>query len=381
MKTTRIDIVVDEARLAENEAARDLCARNRRFEPVERVPVAINTNQWSLLAARGRTAADYLRSPVDNLREQILNMQYRIENIPDDAPIPTERIGVGVDFGCLRGTEFEMEILWPEDQPPKAVHPITEPEQIDDLAVPDPAGGLHARQIEWMHAMRERIGDFDVRLNGTPLELEVGLGYGGGPMPSAFALCGQNLFLWMLTDPDRVHRLMEIVTESHLRCHRFFDELMGRDPNHPIGQGADTIEMLSDAMFREFVAPHYVRIYEAFPGPRGFHNCGKNEHLLDTIRDVLRIDSHNGFGFCVDPAVLAEKMGGRVFLSGGPNPVLLVNQGEEEIRAVCRRYIDTLAPYGGFQLGLGGGAVPGTPVESYRVMIDEARRTPVPAPA
>ncbi len=65
--------------------------------------------------------------------------------------------------------------------------------------------------------MVDMVDDFDVRLNGEPLPISIDLTYPGGPIPSAFALCGSNLFLWMLTDPDRVHRMLEITTESYLQ--------------------------------------------------------------------------------------------------------------------------------------------------------------------
>ena len=143
----------------------------------------------------------------------------------------------------------------------------------------------------------------------------------------------------MAAEPERIHRLMRIVTESHINCVRLFDAMLGRDPVHSLGLGCDTGELLSPDMFREFVVPCYTRIWAAYPGSRGFHNCGKNEHLLDIIRDDLRISSHNGFGFCVDPQALAEKMSGRVILRGGPHPALVESGSWEEIVEIGRAHV------------------------------------------
>ena len=110
---------------------------------------------------------------------------------------------------------------------------------------------------------------------------------------------------------------MQSVTESHMNCVRFFDEMMGRELGHPTGLAAAAVEMVNQDMFREFVVPYYLKIWKAYPGPRGFHNCGQSEHLLNLIRDELRITSHNSFGFCVDPAVLADKMSGASFCEKG----------------------------------------------------------------
>ena len=108
----------------------------------------------------------------------------------------------------------------------------------------------------------------------------------GGPIPAAFALAGTNLFLWMAIEPDRVHRLMNLVTESFIRCTDYFDQLCGRKNRRSIGLGCDTAEMISEATFKEFVAPYYLRIYEKYPGTRSLHNCGKSGHLLDSMRDL-----------------------------------------------------------------------------------------------
>ena len=149
MPAQRIDITVPEAELALNDEKAERLRRAHAFRPVDRVPVTVNANQWVGLAARGVSAGEYVRSPRDNLRQQVLNLKWRIENICDDSPVPTGKVTFSPDLGCLRGNEFPMEITWPEDQPPKCSHPLTEAGELDSLDVPDPAGGLNARKIEW----------------------------------------------------------------------------------------------------------------------------------------------------------------------------------------------------------------------------------------
>jgi uroporphyrinogen decarboxylase len=222
--------------------------------------------------------------------------------------------------------------------------------------------------------MAEAARDFDVRLNGRPLRIRITLNHPGGPIPSAFALAGANLFLWMAMEPERVHRLMDIVTESHMRCIRYFDEMSGRNPEHPALLGCDAGEQIGPDKFRQFAVPYYLRIWEVYKGPRAFHNCGKSEHLLDIIRDELAITSLDGFGFCVDPDVLAEKMSGRVILSGGPDPSLIKSGPYERIVEESRRYIETLGRRGGYILACGGGAAAGTPVEHFGAMVEASKQ-------
>ena len=235
----RIDIVVPETVLADNDAKAERIRGTHAFEATDRVPAIADIQQMTALGARGCPFGQYVRGPRDNLREQILNRKWRIENVRDDQPIDTERIALTPDLGCLRGVEFEMDVRWQRDQPPKCVHPLTRPEEIDELEVPDPAGGLNGRRIAWYEAMRDMADDFDVRLNGRRLELEVTLSHGGGPVPSAFALAGANLMMWTALEPARTHRLMRIATDSHLNCIRHIDGLVRRDGDHAVWLGAD----------------------------------------------------------------------------------------------------------------------------------------------
>ena len=370
----RIDMQVPEAELALNAENEERLARTRQFLPTDRVPIVISPNQWMLLKARGKRPADLIRSPVDNLREQILNAKWRVENIRDDSPIPTESMTFQPDLGCLRGVEFGMDITWQDDQPPKCDHPLTDPAQIDDLEVPEPASSLNATYIQWQREMADAASDLDVRLNGEPLRIDVTVGHGGGPIPAAYALAGANLFLWMATDPDRVHRLMSIVTESHIRCIRFFDELMGRSVHHPVAMGSDTAEMMSPAMYREFVVPYYLRVWDEFEGTRGFHNCGRNEHLLDIIRDDLGINVNNGFGSCVAPEIVADKMGGSVVMDGGPEAMFVKTARPEAVVDECRRLIGILGRRGGYIMTAGDSA-PGAPPENLNAMVEASKRT------
>jgi hypothetical protein len=66
-------------------------------------------------------------------------------------------------------------------------------------------------------------------------------------------------------------------------------------------------------------------------------------------------------------------LAGWVVLSGGPSPVLVQTGPIERICEETQRYLDLLAPAGGFILMLGGGSVPHTPPEHYQAMIDTAR--------
>jgi uroporphyrinogen-III decarboxylase len=132
--------------------------------------------------------------------------------------------------------------------------------------------------------------------------------------------------------------------------------------------GADTImdgcEMISPAMFREFVVPYYNRFYAAFPGKRrGTHNCGNVEHLLPLIRDEVKITYYNGFGFPVRPEVWAKEVGSAFSYSGGLNPVTLGSGTDAEVEAEVKKYAGILGPYEAYMVCDGYNVVPGTTPE------------------
>jgi hypothetical protein len=370
----RIDIIVDEDFLAENDQRRDRLARTIRFEPTDRAPVIVDATFWTLLAERGVSFADFIATPRQHLREQLLNYKWRVEHYRDDLPIETGTLSLQPDFGSLRGTEFPMDIEWLPNQPAKTRHLLTELEQIDHLALPDPAGGLNARKVEFFTGMKAAAGDFDVRLNGTPIQIGITLSLPGGPIPSAFALCGSNLFLWMKMDPDRVHRLLDLVTESHQRCITWFDRLAGRSPLHPLWLGADSAEMISARSFIEFVVPYYNRLWEQYPRPRIFHMCGKIDHLLEIIRDHMTIDQMDGFGFPVDRDRLADTWAGKVVMRGGPHPLLIHDGPVDRVMAECRAYLRSVGGKGGYILSEGFGLMPGTPPVHVAAMVAASQR-------
>ncbi|HBY95825.1 MAG: uroporphyrinogen decarboxylase family protein [Ardenticatenaceae bacterium] len=370
----RIDIVVPDAVLAENEAKTERLANTCRFQPTDRTPVVVAAHLWARLAGSGVRFTEMLQGPREHLRGQILNRKWRIETIRDDLPIDTERMKLDSDFGALRGVEFPLEIEWNGDNPAATIPLLQEPEDIDRLSVPDPAGGLNAKRIEWYHAMVAMLDDFDVRLNGQPLRLETYLWHMGGPFPSALALCGANVFLWMKTQPERIHRLMDITTTSHLQVLDYVDSLTGLPCGHDVLMGADGAELMSARMFQEFVVPYYRRVWEHVAYPRRIHMCGQIKHILPLLRDDLDVSFLVGYGFPLSRLALRDELAGRMLLQGGPHPVLVQEGPAERIIAECMAYIRDAGGQGGYILSEGYGLMPGTPPEHVAAMVEASRR-------
>ncbi|MCL2647241.1 MAG: uroporphyrinogen decarboxylase family protein [Phycisphaerales bacterium] len=373
MPTERIDITISNSRIAADAEHRRLLQDVHQRKRPARTPIVLNTDPFFCLLSRNASIPQYLSSPRENIRGQLLNLKWRTENFDDDQPLPLTEFSVSPDFGSIRGTQFP--ITWHEsDAGPWVGDPlITQVEQIDSLTIPAPAANLNAKRIAWYHDMQTLIHDFDLRLNGQPLQLSVSISHGGGPIPTAFALASENLFEFMAADPDRTHRFMQLCSDSHFQCVEHHNFLAGRPKNGPVWAGCDSAEMISPAMFKEFVVPYYLQLWTRFPGPRTFHMCGRINHLLDILRDEMKITTLDGFGFPVPPELLAEKLAGRVNLKGGFSPVLLHAGPADAIRSETLRYLRLLAPTGGFIMSNGGSAVVGTPPAHFQALITTTR--------
>ncbi len=365
----QIAIVCPEERLEENGAIRARLAACQEFRVLDRPPVVFSLSYRFLREARRAGIGDYFENPRAQLEQQLLNQKWVIENLRDDRVTDTEKMTVAPDLQDVRGGYFPIRTVWAEGIGPMASPILERPEDVAALEVPEPTANLYGRKIEWYYAMKEMAGDYAVTLNGRPIPVEVSVGGGGGPFPDAYALARDRIFLWVYEAPETVHQLMDKVTTAFINYQRYTRELTGRTMRD-LGMGADAAEMMSVGMFREFVLPYYLRCYEAFPGTRGLHMCGRIDHLLSLLTGEMGITHLNGFGSPTDPRLLADVMGGQVVMSGGVDPVLLLRGAPDEVKQECRRYLETFAPVGGYILQDGNNLAPGTPMANLRAMCE-----------
>lgn len=370
----RIDISVPDAVLAENASKRRRLEATMAFEPTDRAPVLASAHQGARLHGSGVRFSQLRGGAREHLRGAILGQKWRIERVRDDMPVETAWLKVEPDVGALRGVEFPAQIEWNGDEPPRTRPLIDSPEEIDRLSVPDPAGGLNGWLIQLYRGMQQMADEFDVRLNGERLPVQVETHHLGGPFPSAFALCGANLFLWMKSDPARVHRLMDITTTSHLQVLDYFAAMTGAPRDASVWLGNDGAELMNAKMFREFVAPHLARIWTRHAFPRVLHMCGKVNHLVEILRDELQVTFLDGFGFPLSQQIIGEKLAGQMLLRGGPHPVLIEEGPVEKIIAVCAGYIQTAGIRGGYILSEGFGLAAQTPPAHIEAMVEASKR-------
>ena len=186
-----------------------------------------------------------------------------------------------------------------------------------------------------------------------------------GPWTLAYHLHGiQDFLSETLTDPERVRRFLDALQEITV--------LFGRAQ---IEAGADLLcvadhatgDLISAAMYREFLLPHHQQITQRLGCPSVLHICG---NTLDRLDDIC----HSGFDCfhfdsCVDAKDATERVAGRISLMGNVNnPEVLLHGTPDEVLAQAR-----YAQQAGVRVIGPECAIPlSTPIENLRAITEVA---------
>jgi len=175
----------------------------------------------------------------------------------------------------------------------------------------------------------------------------------------------------MADEPERLHRLLDFITEATIRRLTAWRKLAGIPiPQDGFGFADDSIALISTAMYREHLLPYHRCLCEAFgtSAPRGVHLCGDSTRHFRTLRDELNIRSFDT-GFPVDFGALRRELGPDVRIQGGPHVHFLMQATPGEVREEVRRILQSGVLDGGFfVLREGNNLAPGTPLENTGAM-------------
>jgi len=204
------------------------------------------------------------------------------------------------------------------------------PGEIENLEAPVPEEEPRFKK------MKEMI-DFYVDI--TPEDIKICTPDMQGPFNIAYSLLGSEIFFLMKDSPERVHRLMDIVTGYYINCHRWFKKnVPGKRWINFIGLTRKISEcacnLISKDLYREFVAPYDRKLVDLWGGEVGIHPCSGAhvfEVTLETFHDEVRYTECGIIpSACAGYLTLEQAMGrvGRrdIILSVGEELV----QGKEE---------------------------------------------------
>lgn len=228
---------------------------------------------------------------------------------------------------------------WPWARP--VMRSITE---VDSLKAPDLRAHDDTQrffdQVRWIQNKTD--GRVPIRLHDLQ-----------SPFTTAAQMRGfEGLLTDVLIDPDRVRKLMEIITDVSLQFLELQDDVFeaaaypGRNfpcvlENMGVCIADDSAAIpLSPEQYEEFCLPDMLRIAEAVPG-LFYHSCGDYSHQTDNllkIPNLRAIQMHTGPGE-VDSLPAWRKIRGRVALWSDTNDVGLGDQYRDDYWSCYEEYV------------------------------------------
>lgn len=356
------------ARIEESKKRRETA---NRFEEPDRVPITISVGGSFFSRLFGCNIRDYYTNIDATIDIQLQGLEWAYEALEDD------RVGCGLhlDLGPIgEGLYFGLPIEYPEDTSPWAVKTLETPAQIDAFEVPDPAN------CPGIQETYRRIERFKERVAERGINLPAGGGIGiHPPISCACALAEPELiFSLMYEDAELIHRFFAKLLDAYCRLVDYRDSLSGRK-TESIGLADDHSAFVSNPMYRQFVLPYNMAIYERY-GKKGrsLHADGPNDHHFEMYANDMKL-THMDIGGFSDIVNAKPALHGKTAFSGGLNCRDLYYD-LATARPVIDRAIRIGAPGGGFTLAVGGetyvGVNPDTLIQAV-AYAKEAGRYPI----
>ena len=353
------------------------------FQYVDRVPVSFCVVPRFFAPIFGLKYSDFFQDAETQYYWQLQFLKYRMENIPEDIWTEPKLCVLPYFDNVLDSDAFGAKTVWPENETLHSTPTIHTVDQMNQFEIPSVNSGLWGKALDWWTQMKEFTCETRLTFNGR--EGNVGvvpLSIGGlDPHMIAIDLVGHDFYWWMLDCPEKCHCFLDKITQGLIRQQRYFMEIDPR-PRGAFGLAGDTATILSPKIFKEFCVPYDNRLYDTFGkgllDGRGMHMCGNSTHLHSALVNDLKISSFNAFGYQVLPKVAAENLGGKMYLWGNINPMLMLNGTKDSVKDAARECLKALGPCGGFMLGDGANVCPGTPVENLAVLTEVSEEYGLP---
>ena len=368
-----------------NAEVKELWAGFNAWRPTPRIPIILgaNTRYYMFNREANPDSLDFRRyseNPDMMFDAQLQFQRWSRFNLLQDAELglPNKWV-INPDFqNYHEAAWFGCRIHYFQDQVPDTMPDFADaPERVMEKGIPDPFSGLLARALGYGEHFKARA-EKETFLE-RPIKAEIpwcGVGT-DGPMTVACNLFSAEFVCeTMADDPERLHRLLDFITEATIRRMTAWRKLAGVPvPQDGFGFADDSVALISTAMYREHLLPYHRRLCDALgtSAPRSIHLCGDSTRHFRTLRDELNIQSFDT-GFPVDFGALRRDLGPKVRIQGGPHVHFLMQAKPAEIREEVRRILQSGVMDGGFfVLREGNNLAPGTPLENTEALYHAGR--------
>lgn len=110
-----------------------------------------------------------------------------------------------------------------------------------------------------------------------------------GVLTSAQKLCGETIFLDMMTEPQRSLKIMEWIADAYVALCQHFAQIADM-PITDVHVGECSCCVVSPELVERFVVPVTSRIGRSL-GPVRLHSCGASTHFLKTFAQIENLSS------------------------------------------------------------------------------------------
>lgn len=288
---------------------------------------------------------------------------------------------VNIDFqNYYEASWFGCKVEFPGHEVPYAVPMLNEDnkELLFEKGIPDPFSGIMGLGRDYYERYLERKKTY--LLDGYPVaHIQMFFTGTDGPFTIGCELLGAaQLCVLLYEDPDYVHQLMNYLTEATiLRMKAWRKYLDLAEISESFDFADDSIMLLSEEMYREFVLPYHKKLLRGLSTmevPGRMHLCGDATRHFQTIVRELNISSFDT-GFPVDHGRLVRELGPEITILGGPKSELVRAGSREQIMEEAKRIIQEVRPYTKkFILREGNDIAPYTPLENIAALYEARER-------
>jgi hypothetical protein len=159
---------------------------------------------------------------------------------------------------------FGQEVLYSSTGWPENRRVLLDDAAADSLKPPEfESGYLFEDLMRQIEQIQKEWGKVDGELNYQ------------GVLNTAFRLRGEQIFIDMITAPERAHNVLSVVCETTMR---FADAIYARQARSGVIKdyfvtSNCVVNMISEELYREFIMPYDRRLSMHYPN-FGVHNCG-----------------------------------------------------------------------------------------------------------
>lgn len=300
------------------------------------------------------------RDPHAMIQSQILGWKPILEQVDCDVA----GVGAGLVFGSfLAASMYGCEVVEQPGSIPGFHAWFKEESDLAKLDKIDPSTqGYASVEREFYHRVRELASQYPVQYDGGPVEYPAAGAristYSDGPFTIACMIAGlDQISMWCYDQPERVHRLLKIITEKEIARIQDAFAAMGEKPG-PASMADDYSPYISLEMYEEFVLPYQQQIRDAFGDIVYFHSCVPDAKLLAAWRDKLGITVFNGFkpqhglhNLRANYAPVAAAFANRIVLEPDLDGANVMIATREQLREAVQIVYELFAPGKGLMIG------------------------------